>query len=164
MNNIKTALKHSYHQRWLLRYSEKRICPKIHEDASLAARPCYLLLDEEPSLGRKLLSCMTLFNFSRHDYWSDLGTWQWNGFWKPQDWSSHMPGFPKLIRAQFWPPQQLFGSRGYQWELAPMGAPLDQVHLPSWPSSVAPIHVNFPAMTELLNQQMQSMTIGGWVN
>ena len=40
MKNIKTALKHIYHQRWLLPYSEKRTCPKIHEDASLAAGPC----------------------------------------------------------------------------------------------------------------------------
>ena len=41
LNNIKTALWHVYHQRWLLPYSDKRICPKIHKDASLAAGPCY---------------------------------------------------------------------------------------------------------------------------
>ncbi len=39
MNNMKTALLRIYHQRWLLPYSDKRICPKIPEDASLAAGP-----------------------------------------------------------------------------------------------------------------------------
>ena len=32
---------HIYHQRWLLPYSDKWICPKIHEDTSLAAGPCF---------------------------------------------------------------------------------------------------------------------------
>ena len=54
MNNIKTALKYMYHQRWILPYSDflleslvslfKRICPIMHEDASLAAGPCFRVI------------------------------------------------------------------------------------------------------------------------
>ena len=49
MNNIKTALAYLPLKVRLLPYSDKRICPKIHEDASLAARSLlnYIRLSKE---------------------------------------------------------------------------------------------------------------------